>query len=300
MLGRGEHKNVLIVDDDKLTRAMLMQKLHAFECNVCEASSGGEALAVLRDRTMVPDVIVLDRMMDDMDGLEVLRQIKAMPDCVNVPVVMLTSLETEEDIRLGIEAGVYQYLIKPVNVELFLSSIHNAFHEGAYIQELVTDLHANEQSLGLMKESYFEFRTPEEARNLALLLATCYPDPKTVLVGLMELMMNAVEHGNLGISYDEKRQLLKERKLEQEINRRLELPHFMARVASVKFTRTLTEIHLSIIDEGEGFDWKGFMDNHNRQKNGFNGRGIGLAKYVSFDEMDYSGVGNEVHTIVRF
>ena len=53
-----------------------------------------------------------------------------------------------------------------------------------------------------------------------------------------------------------------------------------------------------LVDDGDGFDWQSYMQRQERQENGPSGRGIGLAKYVSFDEVGYFGRGNEVHTVV--
>ncbi len=293
-----DNRHIFIVDDDEVTRLLLAKRLESMSCTISTASSGGEALEMLRRDDFSPDAIVLDRIMDDLDGLDMLEQIKRHPDLVNIPVIMLTSMESEEDIQRGIKAGVYQYLIKPVNAELFISSIHNALSEGSYVRSLLDDLQASSRSLGLMQESYFIFRTPEEAKNLALLLAACFPDPESVVTGLMELMMNAIEHGNLAISYDEKRQFLKDRCLHDEWERRLLLPEYKHRKARVAFYRTEDYIKVNIRDEGAGFDWKNFLENQEKMLSNYNGRGISLAKYVSFDEMDYKGAGNEVEARV--
>ena len=66
------------------------------------------------------------------------------------------------------------------------------------------------RTFGLMHEAAFAFRTLHSARDIATVLANAFPDPKRVVIGLTELLVNAVEHGNLAITYDEKSRLREE------------------------------------------------------------------------------------------
>ena len=58
--------------------------------------------------------------------------------------------------------------------------------------------------MGLLEKARFRFRTLEDARTLAFLIANCFPEPQVAVYGLNELLINAVEHGNLGITFAEK------------------------------------------------------------------------------------------------
>ncbi len=93
----------MVVDDEpelvKVVRVMLEEK----EFNVTCAYSGPQALAGLEKQT--PDLILLDTMMPEMDGLEVLRRLKAAPETSSIPIILLTALDEDEDILTGYEMG---------------------------------------------------------------------------------------------------------------------------------------------------------------------------------------------------
>jgi anti-sigma regulatory factor (Ser/Thr protein kinase) len=149
------------------------------------------------------------------------------------------------------------------------------------------------------EESRYEIRTMQEAGALASTLAAAHPDPDRVLVGLTELLVNAVEHGNLGITYREKADLLESGGLEREIERRLALPELSARRVRVTFRCDEEAMSTHIEDEGDGFDWRPFLEVDPERALDPNGHGIAIACGVSFDEVTYHGRGNLVVAVVR-
>lgn len=140
----------------------------------------------------------------------------------------------------------------------------------------------------------YEVRTLPEAKHLATLLAMAHPDPERVVIGLTELLVNAVEHGNLGITYEEKAALLERGGFEREIERRLALPALAGRRVKVTFRREADRLTTSIEDEGEGFDWRPYLDPDPERSLDVNGHGIAIARGVCFDEIAYLGRGNVV------
>lgn len=104
-------RRVLVVDDDELTLDVLDTVLDLEEFDVLTAADGERALTVVRDEH--PDVVLLDVMMPGMDGLDVCRRIKGDPKTADIPVVLLTALDQDEDRRAGEEAGCDAYLTKP-------------------------------------------------------------------------------------------------------------------------------------------------------------------------------------------
>ena len=141
-------------------------------------------------------------------------------------------------------------------------------------------------------------KTPDEARTLAGQLAQLCPDPEQALIGLLELLLNAVEHGNLGISYAEKSALVQQSALGAELERRLLLPEYADKTATVSVTWTGDEIHFLIRDQGAGFDWSPYLEIDPARVRHPNGRGIAWAKGVSFQRIEYHGIGNEVLAVV--
>jgi hypothetical protein len=107
-------------------------------------------------------------------------------------------------------------------------------------------------------------------------------------------MTNAVEHGNLGISYDEKTQLNNEGRWQEEVERRLCLPENLGKYALLKLEQGPTELRITIRDQGPGFDWENYLQISPERVFDNHGRGIAMAGAVSFDRIEYRGNGNEV------
>lgn len=103
---------VLVVDDLEPNVKLLEAKLRAEYFDVLGAYSGTEAIE--RATQEQPDIILLDVMMPGMDGFEACRQLKAAPETMHIPVVMVTALEQQADRVAGLEAGADDFLTKPV------------------------------------------------------------------------------------------------------------------------------------------------------------------------------------------
>jgi DNA-binding response OmpR family regulator len=99
---------VLVVDDEPTVRDVVVQYLRRDGHDVTEASDGDQALRLLD--AQLPDLVVLDLMLPGVDGLEILRRLRATSD---VPVIMLTALAEERDRVVGLELGADDYVVKP-------------------------------------------------------------------------------------------------------------------------------------------------------------------------------------------
>ena len=109
----GSKKKILVVDDHEDNVEVLRARLEARGYEVEGAMDGQSAL----DTVLVfcPDLILLDVMMPDMDGLEVVRRLKANKDLPFIPVIMQTALDSTERMVAGLEAGADDYVTKPIN-----------------------------------------------------------------------------------------------------------------------------------------------------------------------------------------
>jgi anti-sigma regulatory factor (Ser/Thr protein kinase) len=150
------------------------------------------------------------------------------------------------------------------------------------------------KTLRHLTQAEFSFRSPAEALDIATLLASACPDGQRVVVGLSELLLNAVEHGNLAITYDEKTALIADDRLHREVELRLQLPRFADRRVRVNFERGDGEIRFLIEDEGAGFDWRPFLQMEPERAFHNHGRGIAVATAMSFSRVEYQGRGNRV------
>lgn len=121
-----DKKRIMVVDDDKVllkNAAVLL----GINYSVSLYSSGREALKALKalSDNVLPDLILLDVKMPDIDGYSVIQQINEMPQCKNIPVVFVTGLSDEEDELKGFQLGAADYIKKPFSQKILLARISN-------------------------------------------------------------------------------------------------------------------------------------------------------------------------------
>lgn len=112
---------LLVIDDDDGIRAMLHVALSIEGFDVHLAENGYEGLALARE--VLPDVIVLDIMMPQIDGYEVLRALRSSPATANIPVVMASALSADDQVWEGFVGGADSYLCKPYDLADLLEEI---------------------------------------------------------------------------------------------------------------------------------------------------------------------------------
>lgn len=118
-------KKILVVDDESHIRQLIEQTLIKAKFEVVTAEDGKEALdKVVSER---PDLVILDIMMPYYDGFEVLQTLKRYPSTRNLPVIILTAKNNDDDIFTAWQAGVSTYLIKPFNPSELLSYVKKIF-----------------------------------------------------------------------------------------------------------------------------------------------------------------------------
>ena len=112
---------ILIVDDEPDNFDVIELILHEQNYVLHYASSGREALS--RIDTFQPDLILLDVMMPQMDGIELCRRIRNLPAWKNIPIIMVTALSTKEDLAKCLNAGAYDFISKPLNTLEFRARV---------------------------------------------------------------------------------------------------------------------------------------------------------------------------------
>lgn len=291
----GQALNILVVDDDPFNRDLLDNYLQGAGYKVVQAHDGEHAWEILNRDEEVFVAILLDRMMPRLDGMGLLMRIKNDQRFTYIPVIFQTSVEDVDSIAEGIRAGAFYYLVKPCNKDMVLAIVHSAvdlYDSVKSSQKTVSD--ETRQFYRLMQSAQFSFQTLAEACFLAARLAEAHPDPQRSLLGLSELMINAVEHGNLEIGYGEKSNLLKQCRWEEEMARRVQLPCYADRQIMVAYQRHADAIRVTITDQGKGFDWEQYLTLSPERAFDPHGRGIAMSKLVSFDVLEYHGRGNQV------
>jgi len=290
---------VLIVDDNQLDRKLLRAYLSKESYELDFAEDGLQAMTMLARHPLPYDVVLLDRAMPRMSGMEVLAAIKNDPRLRMLPVIMQTASASAAEMQEGLRAGAYYYLTKPYDPEILIAIVGTAARDYTQYKELLQQLRSGMQCLRLLQHAKLVIRTVEEARDAATVFVNACPDPERTVIGLTELLVNAVEHGNLGITYEEKSRLNAEGAWIAELHRRRELPEHRGKRVEFEVERTPAEVRFTIRDDGPGFDWQKYLDVDPKRAFDNHGRGIAIARGMSFDRVEYRGKGNEVVAVVR-
>lgn len=119
---------IMLVDDDPDCRMLIRDAISEGRLNndVIEATNGCEALKILRDRAQrneLPGLIYMDIEMPHMNGIETLKNLKDDPQLKHIPVVMMTGLSDETQMRRAAELGANSYTLKPSSAEQFLQTV---------------------------------------------------------------------------------------------------------------------------------------------------------------------------------
>ena len=287
-------KNILVVDDEELVLELLSVELEDFGYDVIQASNGKDALDLLEQKENEIDVVLMDRNMPIMDGLTAIKHINQNPKLKNIPVIMVTGLNTKEDMKQGIEAGVFYYLTKPFDNDVLFSVLSAAMRKAEQRKNLLNELDQHFTGFDLIDTCAFKIKTLSQAENLAAFMANCFPNPTRVLVGLGELLVNAIEHGNLGMGPERKAELVAAGTWRLEVEKQQKLPQFVDKSVTATLAKKPDGIYVIIEDCGEGFDWKKHIDVDLSRAGQSHGRGLAQANATSFDKLTFNEKGNKV------
>jgi two-component system, OmpR family, alkaline phosphatase synthesis response regulator PhoP len=114
-------KTILVVDDEKDILDLLSYNLSKEGFNVVTARNGKEALEKVRQK---PDLMLLDLMMPEVNGLQVIQEMKKDKQTSSIPILILTAKGTETDEIVGLEVGADDYIVKPVKIGKIVARVH--------------------------------------------------------------------------------------------------------------------------------------------------------------------------------
>ncbi len=122
-MGSGGLK-ILVADDDRVVRRIIAAKLSGLGYEIIEAYDGQEALERLEDG-VIPSVLITDQLMPRMNGLQLVRAIRKSKNLAvsKLPVIMLTSKGSEQDIIEGLESGLDDYVTKPFSPDELVARV---------------------------------------------------------------------------------------------------------------------------------------------------------------------------------
>lgn len=118
-------KRILIIEDDRDINELIRYNLEREGFDVISLYDGSQAFDVVATRK--PDLVLLDLMLPEIDGLEICRQIKEDPQTKKTPIIMITAKGTEADIVIGLSLGADDYLPKPFSPTVLLARIKAVF-----------------------------------------------------------------------------------------------------------------------------------------------------------------------------
>jgi putative two-component system response regulator len=170
-MGNKKKQTILVVDDDKGTRTLLSNVLKKY--NVITAENGNRALEFAGDENNMPDLILLDVIMQGMDGYEVCKQLKTNPKTKKIPVIFLTIADKPNLEVYGLDIGAVDYIKKPIYNEILMARVGTHLELKEYqdnleflVEERTREVRAlNEEIIDTQKEIIFTLSEVMENRS---------------------------------------------------------------------------------------------------------------------------------------
>lgn len=127
-----KQKTVMIIEDEADAAELFSEMMRINGFRVIKMFSSAPAIPIISQER--PDVILLDVMMPDISGLEVLRYIRREPELSSIPVIILSAKSMPSDIKTGMEAGASMYLTKPVGFQDLKQAVEKVLRESSSME----------------------------------------------------------------------------------------------------------------------------------------------------------------------
>lgn len=293
-----ESRQILVIGEhgDWLNELSALLKHSPYQ--LCRCSSVEQIIEASLLNPALPKTIILDQQHLDYDKV---KSLKAATH--NHPGESNLILALQEDdisvIHRALELGIFFFITPKFSSQMAINIIECAINTKLALSSQLTTLDPKSQLPALVDEAHFTIRTPMEAKTIANILGYLAPAANRVTVGLFELLLNAIEHGNLGIGFAKKAQLLANNELQAYIEHQLLQPEYANKKVSIQFAREADQLIYSIEDEGQGFNPQGYLEFDEERALEKNGRGILIAKRHSFDTLKYENQGRRVIATVQ-
>ena len=284
-------RTLLVVDRCRDTRALALERAREKGLSVITAPDPEVARTTL-DMT-VPDVVLTDMFTSTQSGVPLIRHIRSRyPLCA---IILMAEEGNEAAILEALRAGAVDYLHKPMIGEELSESLDRA---------LQVALRTADDAPGIQQLEYrlilgTDLASVEDSVSW-LVQGTAMMLPETqrlhVRATLIELILNAIEHGSLEIFYREKKEALARNYYEALVEARRRDPRFSGRrvTASASYDKAARMVRYSVTDEGKGFPWHTLFNRLEEPcaSHDANGRGLFLAR-AFFPDLSYNTAGNE-------
>ncbi|MGA2379230.1 MAG: response regulator [Spirochaetia bacterium] len=279
------------MDDQEALRSLLARLLEREGFDAVQAENGARAVEMYRSES--PLVVVSDIMMPRMDGLTLLNEIRRIDR--NATVILMTGQGNEDVLLKALRGGATNFFKKPFNVRELIDEIRKVveFRLEAARSSLFSPLLVEETKRFVMPRADSPFFPIINQITLQLPCLLPQEDILNLKIGIEEVITNAIEHGNLGISFKEKSKAIQEGRLAELIADRGRESDAAGRAVGITSRLSPRLFEITIRDDGKGFDWRTLPAVEPETLLAFNGRGIFLTK-IYFDEVTYNDAGNEV------
>jgi len=289
--------HILVIDNNHDSINYLQNVLDPKQYNIVTINDGKKGFDLLLNQPEHFSAIIIGQEILNTNSIRLLHKINSCSMLKAIPVIMEASFGTMEEMDLCIRAGARYYIPKPIDKAIIPSVIATAVRDHDRYR-LVEQSVIHSKPLNTLIMATFKVKQLDEAQNLAAFLANECPNPKLAAIGINEILINAIEHGNLGITYQEKTKLHQSTAWLAEIERRLFLPENHDKVVTATFNKSNTHINIRITDEGNGFDWRQYQNLDSNRAFDNHGRGIIMARTLAFEDLIYHGKGNDVECII--
>lgn len=189
-------QSIIVVDDNMQNIKIAMSILSDLDCELIYATNGKQALE--RIRANKPDLILLDIMMPELDGIETCQVLKTDKDLSKIPIIFLTAKSDQEDIIKGFEVGALDYILKPFNSEELIARVKTHLKLYSYEKSLERQIRLRTieiktlqsliiQAMGTMAEYRDNetgghiSRTQHYVKELAICMKTTYSEKYPIL-----------------------------------------------------------------------------------------------------------------------
>ena len=228
------------------------------------------------------------------NGLKDLVKIKRSRKTDSIPVIMFDTQSNHEKQVEALRKGAFQIIGSDSTNQQIKLAIISGLNSVRSMIRLEVLLKNHKQSIENLHQATFTFTTLSEAHVLAQTLSLGCLEVNKVAMGLTEILVNAVEHGNLGFSYEDKSRHHDNGTWHKELEKRQDSLKYKDKYVTVKMERHDEMIKFTVIDQGTGFDYEKYMSIDPQQVEQEHGRGISLARLVAFEKLEYLPPGNQV------
>jgi len=281
---------VLLVEDDPAVRGILAEVLRHYGYVPLEAADGLQAIELFSRQPA--EIVITDLRMPGIDGLEVLARIKKIAP--ETCVFIMTGYGGEDTAIQAIRNGASNYFKKPISIPEFVYAV-------GVIADLVRSRRDHCFDPRLLERESRTVRIGNDLdaiypviRELTANAAAFSFDVESMRIALLEAITNAIEHGSLGISQEEKRAAMRGARIRELYAARASAPPGKDRTVRIEYDLTPARVTYSITDQGDGFDWRSLPDYADPDNLlAGSGRGIVVMR-LSVDEVSFNDRGNKV------